>query len=312
MVPGHIDRQRGGVLLLILGVAAVIFLAALAKWAMLDTERKLGMQTAIGPAGPAPTALGTTFSKIDTALANFVAQNRRLPCPADGAIAEGAVNAGVESPFPPTGVCNPANQMRGIVPWVTLGISESDAAVPWFGRITYRVDPVLAGIAPLLMNMSNCDVSGTGSVAAGGACRTPTPTCLANPATCTSPTTFLNRKGLTVQDGNGIFLNNPVAVPGTGAAYVLISHGSTGAGAYNKSGTYQPGTPIQNPSPPPPALAAGTNEIPNLNNQALTGATIFMDAQHNSALTPAHFDDYLSHPTISSVLTKANLGPRVH
>ena len=35
------------------------------------------------------------LTTLDTALANFVAQNKRLPCPANGTIASGAVNAGM-------------------------------------------------------------------------------------------------------------------------------------------------------------------------------------------------------------------------
>lgn len=67
----------------------ILFLAALAKWAMLDIERKLGQQTG-SSAG---------LSKIDAALANFVAQYKRLPCPANGAIASGSPNAGIEMSF---------------------------------------------------------------------------------------------------------------------------------------------------------------------------------------------------------------------
>jgi len=266
------------------------------------------------------------LSTLDTALANFVAQNKRLPCPANGTIASGAANAGMENPFPATGVCNPVAQTFGVVPWVTLGLSEDDATDPWFGRMTYRVDPALAQIAPSLMDMSNCDPAGTGVTGAGGICQSPTLPCVGS-AACTSPTNYLAGKGLDVWDGvNGaagwaVRQNNRAA--GTGAAYVIISHGPTGAGAYNKNGAggplfqTQPGTlSIPNPAPPPAIVPAGTDELPNFNGQAIAlpavQGTTYRDAPLNDIVTQTHFDDYLSHPTIMSVLNKANLGPRAH
>ena len=291
----HIRRQAGGVLIVMVGVVMIMALAVLAKMALLDIEHKLTMQTGVG----------STLSKIDTALANFVAQNKRLPCPANGTIASGSANAGIESPFPATGLCTPANQSNGVVPWITLGISETDAADPWNGRISYRVQAALASSVNKLMDMSWCDPAGTTTGASGLA--------LACNSACTGtacmhPLNFLYSKGLQVQDGAGVWLNRPsppwapVTPPppnSTGAAYVLISHGPTGAGAYNKSGIIQPGS-----------ATVGTNEAMNRNNQALTGASIFMDAKQDTTLTPSHFDDYLSHPSITTVLLNANLAAR--
>ncbi|MFZ6766155.1 type II secretion system protein [Undibacterium sp. Di26W] len=268
----------------------------------------------------------TKLSTLDTAIANYVAINKRLPCPANGTIASGALNAGVEAPSPATGTCNPAAQTYGVVPWVTLGLTEEDATDPWFARMTYRVDPALTQIIPLLMDMSNCDPAATGPTGAGGNCLVPVAPCTAS-AACTSASSFLNGKGLDVWDGkNGAAgwasrQNNRGA--GTGAAYVIISHGTTGAGAYNKNGaagplfaTQQGSISIPNPVPPPATLVAGNDEIPNMNGQniALPSAqlTTYRDAPLNDIKTQAHFDDYLSHPTIMFVLNKANLGPRVH
>jgi type II secretory pathway pseudopilin PulG len=269
--------------------------------------------------GTQRSTVRTQLDTIDAALANFVAQYKRLPCPANGTVASGAVGAGQEtlSPgpppatLPPIGTCNPNNQSNGIVPWVTIGLSEADVTDPWGGRISYRVDPALAGGGPLprLMNMSNCDPSSNlGGVAVGGGCKVPAPPCTAN-AGCTSPTEFLLNKGLDVWDGvNGaigwnVRQNNRGA--GTGAAYVLISHGVSGTAAYNSLGLLQPGN-----------ITAGTDELPNRNNVALvlpaTLGSTYRDAPMNDRATAAHFDDYLSHPTIMSVLIKANLGPRAH
>ncbi len=261
----------------------------------------------------------TQLNTLDTALANFVAKNRRLPCPAVGTIASGALNAGVEAislgpppvTNPPVGDCNPITQINGVVPWVTLGLTESEGSDPWFGRISYRVDPVLARAAPFpaLMNMSDCDPSGTAPAGAGGICQIPIPPCT-GAAGCTSPTNYLTNKGLDVWNGVGAAIgwatreNNRAA--GTGAAYVIISHGPSGTGAYNSSGILQPGS----------IVAGANNETQNLNNRVVAIpsvlATTYRDAQLNDIAAAAHFDDYLSHPTIMSVLNKANLGPRAH
>ncbi len=255
---------------------------------------------------------------IDAALANFVAQNKRLPCPANGTLASSAAGAGTEtlSPgpppaaLPPKGSCNPINQINGVVPWVSLGLSEADATDPWGARITYRVDSALAQGAPqaILMDMSSCDPSSTGGGLTATGCKVAVPPCAGN-GNCSSPSEFLLNKGLDVWDGiNGVAgwnirQNNRGA--GTGAAYVLISHGASGTGAYNKSGVLQPGS-----------IAAGTDETPNRNNRALAIpsllANTYRDAALNDVVSAAHFDDYLSHPKIMTVLNRAALGPRAH
>ncbi len=255
---------------------------------------------------------------VDIALANFVAVNKRLPCPANGSIASGALNAGVETLQVGSGLCNPANQSNGVLPWVTLGISENDALDPWNGRITYRVQPALASNLLRLMNMSWCDPAGIAATGAGGICNT---SCTGS--ACTSPSNFLANKGLDVWNGApdpanvagwATRGNNPAS--GTGAAYVMISHGPSGTGAYNNGGVLQPGT-----------VLAGSNETPNLNNQAIAIpsalATTYRDARLNDNPAPPivpplppqpgyHFDDSLSHPSIVQVLNKASLGPRAH
>lgn len=279
-------------------------MAIFAKWAMSDAQRRLRKTTDIAK----------ILDRVDRAMVDYVTQHRRLPCPADGRIASGSPNVGLE-----LAAC--ASQTHGVLPWVTLGLSEDEARDPWHGRLTYRVDPALTTLVPRLMDMSNCDVAGTGSVGVGGVCRSPTPTCLANPATCTSPPTFLAGKGLDVWNGVGgaagwaaRINNRPL---GTGAAYVVISHGESGAGAYNARGVFQPGTigPISL-FPLPGTQFAGDDEMPNLANVALTlpaaQGTTYRDAAFNPANSRAHFDDYLRHPSIAEVLKNARLQERVH
>jgi prepilin-type N-terminal cleavage/methylation domain-containing protein len=305
------------IVLAIVGVVAVLLLRA--TDGILDAQKR--------------TAVRSKLDAIDTALANFVAINKRLPCPADGRIASGVLNAGVETlsagPPPgaatPKGTCNPVNQQFGVLPWVTLGLSELDASDPWDGRFSYRVDPALAAGAPLtlLMNMSNCDPSATGAVGAGGACATPTPPCTGN-AGCTSPSNFLANKGLDVWDGQnaaaGFAARQNNRSNGSGAAYVVISHGPNGEGAYHNTGI----------APRAVTVASGDNELPNANNQAIVLAAVAANAYRDAPLNDnatarfvppgpppppfagVHFDDYLSHPTIMAVLNRATLGPRAH
>jgi type II secretory pathway pseudopilin PulG len=256
---------------------------------------------------------------IDTALANFVALYKRLPCPANGAIDSGTAGVGLETLWagpttpPAIGTCNPNSQANGVVPWVSLGLTEADATDPWGGRISYRVDPALAnGITfPRLMDMSNCDPSSIVPISpfpAIGACKTPVLPCT-NTTGCTSPSEFLFNKGLDVWDGvNGVtgwnVRQNNRSI-GTGAAYVLISHGPSGRRAYNRGGVLQLGS----------IVVATNDEDRNHNGLAVVLSdqnTSYRDAPMNDRATAVHFDDYLSHPTIMTVLMKANLGPRAH
>ena len=248
----------------------------------------------------------------------------------------------------PLDTCGPASQLHGVVPWVTLGIPESAVTDPWNALITYRVYPPLAfkaaaaGVNPIapvtatqngIMDMSACDPAGTWTTlptpvpitgacggfsaaqgctqcaaAVGNSCSTVPAGSLAN---CVAPGLYLANKGLPVTDGSGNWLNNPASATGAGngAAYVLISAGPSGTGAYNLTGTLQPGS-----------IVAGTNEVFNENGRALmTGSSVaqsYRDAPLNDVHTGAnaifHFDDYLSHPTILTVLQNANLAPRSH
>lgn len=66
------------------------------------------------------------MDEIQQALVGYAVIYKRLPCPAQPTIATGSANAGVMD-------CTITN---GVVPWATLGISETDA---WGRRFTYTV-----------------------------------------------------------------------------------------------------------------------------------------------------------------------------
>ena len=261
---------------------------------------------------------------VDAALVNFVAVQRRLPCPADGTLA-----TGLEARTAATGVCTAI--ATGVVPWVTLGLSEGEALDAWNNRITYRtvsaVVAVVGAVPPqtnngftsdLALDMTNCDTAGDGGTTtvlrALGPSNQPVNTCVANGAPpgcsnanltlCTPPLNFVINRGLAIRDGffpptvpTGAEVMSPAN--GTGAAYVLISHGENRGGAYSRAGVIQTGSPVNS------AL-----EDINNNNQAIQA--FYMDAPQVDADGANHFDDIVVRPTLTSVITRAQLGPRVH
>lgn len=265
---------------------------------------------------------------IETALANYVAINRRLPCPADGTDVTSGL-AGVELRTPANtnfGVfCqaiagNPANnnQQTGVVPWRTLGITAADALDGWDYQITYRVGYGLTQDGGL--DMSACDPVGTAATTPNDvvvpSADTSLNTNFCNPAlscsgtgtTCTNPQKFIVNKGLGVINGSGSVLMDPRSY--TGAAYVLISHGDNAMGAYSISGQIMT-SPMRGVN--------GTLEANNHNNgRAVSSASTtdspqFRDATFSESTdTALYFDDVVVRPTVFSLIQRAQLGPRTH
>jgi prepilin-type N-terminal cleavage/methylation domain-containing protein len=75
---------------------------------------------------------------IQQALIGYAVIHGYLPCPADGTIATGQPNAGIAK-----STCN-TGANGGVLPWVTLGVGETDA---WGRRFTYRVTPAFATVS---------------------------------------------------------------------------------------------------------------------------------------------------------------------
>lgn len=239
----------------------------------------------------------TRIATVDAALVQYVTQQKRLPCPADGTLPSTDPNAGVEGARNAAG-CNPTTQQNGVVPWRALGLSEVDATDGWDRRLTLRIDPNLA--ADNGMNMAWCDPAGTEAGAGPTPCNT---ACTAaNLSACTPPGKFLNTRGLQVRNVAGTVLMDPAATPHTGAAYVVISAGESGGGAYLGSGTL--GTS---------SVGDGTEELRNYASLTYAGvATYYVDDSLAEVTTAAHFDDIVSRPSLLGVITKAGLGPRSH
>lgn len=241
----------------------------------------------------------TRMAGIDAALAQFVQQQRRLPCPANGTLASSNNNAGVEGARN-AGGCT-GNQQNGVVPFRALALTETDATDGWDRRLTYRLDPLLGADGG--MDMSGCDPAGTQAGATPRACNAG---CVStNMALCTPPVDFLRGRGLIVRNVAGTVLMDPqtaTAFPPTGAAYVLISHGESGGGAYINSGTLTAS-----------AVGEGNEEMKNYASLPHTaGVTYYLDDSLMETPGVTHFDDVVSRPSVLSVASKAGLAPRTH
>jgi len=241
----------------------------------------------------------TKLANVDTALLAFVITNKRLPCPANGTVASGTLGAGTEV-RDATGDCTA--QTSGVVPWASIGLSEADVTDGWGARFTYRVPDTASGFTrDTSLDISACDPGGTVSAATSGyICLSGCDHTTANLGGCTSSASMYQNRGLRVFDQAGTAINNPTL--STGAAYVVVVHMAEGGGGYSEQGALLIGN-----------IAAGTNgEVWNVNGQAIrTGANGYF---HSSQIVgidgAAHFDDFLSHPSMAMIVTKAGLTPR--
>jgi prepilin-type N-terminal cleavage/methylation domain-containing protein len=143
------------------------------------------------------------------ALIGYALANGQLPCPANPALATGQPGAGIARTPP----CTNGNS-AGVLPWATLGISETDA---WGNRFTYRVS---SDFADALGTTFGKDQNGNNCIPA----ITPTQ---ATFALCSAGTLDV----LAAAGGANVAIDVPA---------VIISHGKSGSGAYTQQGTQQP------------------------------------------------------------------------
>jgi prepilin-type N-terminal cleavage/methylation domain-containing protein len=213
---------------------------------------------------------------IKDALITFISRNERLPCPAREVLAPGAVGYGVESGGGPndcdaTGIDGGAIQ-RGIVPWVSLGLSDADALDGWHNRFSYfvvvRPEPANPARNPTRNPTGTSPLSGMrGSIRL----HTGTPV---NP-------------GLPPA-GNQVNACNAAGDNGCNIAAValLVSYGNNGSGAFTANGTRL--------SPPIPTAVL---ELENID----TADRSFVQAQYStSEINP--FDDVLMPMTPADLL----------
>ena len=168
------------------------------------------------------------LNQIKEALVGFAQANGRLPCPADGTIATGAANAGVEQVVSTTTyVCSNANNF-GVVPWATLGVSETDV---WGRRFGYKVSSVFSDA--IAQNTWNTTTPATQS------------------PTCTAPVPTPSTSSFAMCSLGGITITTRTAANKTGTTVanvpvVVISYGKNGYGAYTSGGTKYTSPPAVN------------------------------------------------------------------
>jgi prepilin-type N-terminal cleavage/methylation domain-containing protein len=139
---------------------------------------------------------------IREALIGYAMTNGRLPCPAPANLPNTDPNAG-KARMPPC-----ADALRfGVVPWVTLGLSETD---PWGNRFTYFASSKFTGALPV-------DAQASFTLSTGSATAVPA-----------------DNSGTANVKDNGLDIASDVPA-------VIVSHGNRGAGAYQPNGAQLPG-----------------------------------------------------------------------
>lgn len=139
---------------------------------------------------------------IKEALVGFTLANGRLPCPADPTVASGTAGVGTQK-FNAAGTA--CNSSTGVIPWVDLGVLETDA---WDRRFTYQVTN----------SFSDAIVLNTVTLPA---------TCLAVPSS--SSFALCSDGDIAVSDG---VVAIAIKVPA-----IVVSHGKNGFGAYLPDGS---------------------------------------------------------------------------
>ena len=227
------------------------------------------------------------LKRIRTALHAFAAANGHLPCPANGALDTGV--AAPTTATPPATLCTFRN---GTVPWVTLGLSADDAVDAWGRKISYRVYDGPTGMTQALgASMSDCDTVEPAPVAATG----PDYPCTVGHDVMPGPGagTYLDaayRPGLTVRVGG---------VNQTQMAWVLISHGVSGQGAWLSGGNRMtvPVSPEELANTQPPSVPPASTQF-------------YVQREENvedldPATSPLHFDDLLLFERIEDLIRAA-------
>jgi hypothetical protein len=220
------------------------------------------------------------------ALEQFAGSSGRLPCPADP-----TKDDGLSSPNNATANCL---FPQGTVPWATIGMRRDDAFDAWGWKIGYRVYDGNKGMTQANgASMVNCDtvqalnqvtVDATGLCQAVGL----------PPQHDTPDFAFPVGKGLPVNDFGTTYDGTK---PTGGAAYVLISFGPSGFGAYTAAGA-------QNANQP--------KSSDEKNNLKATGPFVLEPASVPSVSPDdnTHYDDILVYRTITDLAKKANLAAR--
>lgn len=134
------------------------------------------------------------MADIREAILGYTAANGRLPPPADPTKPNNDPNAGLTD----------EGRITGVVPWVTLGLPETD---PWGQRFTYRVRAEFADAIAL----------------------NTTPPCLLTPGPIQASFALCSEGNITVSDGTTTIATKIPAI--------IVSHGKNGLGGYRSDGS---------------------------------------------------------------------------
>lgn len=200
---------------------------------------------------------------IRTALMAFILRNNRLPCPAVPGLIAGDAGYGLEAVAVAGGTCTdvpsfgalPSIVSTGVIPWVSLGLSEDFSTDGHYNRFTYQVASKATDPAPH-------SASGMRGYIAIHSAGPGTPG--AAPA------------GNQLNDCSAGAAFNPCA-----AVAVIVSHGRNGLGAYTTGGTVIS------------AAGASADELANTDGDARFVRREYSDAAGNvfddsvMALTPS-------------------------
>ena len=161
------------------------------------------------------------MDQIKEALTGFAQVNGRLPCPANGALTSSNSAAGTEL-YDGTR----CTAVIGVVPWVTLGVPETDA---WNRRFTYRVASAFADNPSTTVTYTTSTATNNPAPPATQTACTVSPTpSLASFASCA-----LGEIAVLTPSYSD---HSVYAAVGTGLPAVFVSHGKNGFGAWQSSG----------------------------------------------------------------------------
>ena len=205
-------RSQGGFIgAVVLAILALVLIGLVATYVL----ERLGIR------GDTQTQTNDRMRRAAEALERFAMTDGRLPCPADPAADTGAeVKATVST----------CTHGEGTLPWATIGAAREDSFDAWGRKLSYRVYTGGGGngslTQPAGVNMTNCDLHDPAPVlGANGVCNNPDPN---DPGQRnTTKDQFLAGKGLSL---------NALGTAYSDVAYLIISHGETGLGAYSASG----------------------------------------------------------------------------
>lgn len=238
-----------------------------------------------------------SLRKISDALVAYATLNGRLPCPAQGTKPTPPAVDGVAAPDAATASCTYPD---GVVPWVTLGLRRSDAMDAWGGRISYRVyAPTASGDGFTRLNgisARNCSTE----VAVGGPSEVVVD-CDSSAAHQDHPVHFRRATADPTRD-RGLFVNERGATVG-GLAFVLVSHGRSGRGAFGMESGVRA------------VLPTAADELRNTQGPSspVWTSPFVVNARSDPAIAPdatGHFDDVVSYMRATDLIERAKLGAR--